>query len=190
MTDRADDPSLDDLAAHLVQHPAATMQELAAAVGCSRSTLHRRYPRRDDLIDAITQHALAALDEVWARQQTARWFTDAHDTGLDVVKSYVADLIDLGPHLLVIVRASLLSPSPSPRVAAMDAELEAAFRRGQRTGALDPALPASWLVESLHALVYTAWEQVAAGRLAPHDAVRSVVSTWAHGVTGHRPATD
>ncbi|MBX9718459.1 MAG: hypothetical protein K2X36_06405 [Microbacteriaceae bacterium] len=186
MGERVDDPSLDELAAHLAKHPAATMQELAVAVGCSRSTLHRRYPRRDDLIDAITERALSALGEVWARHDADRWFADAADNAASTVSGYVTDLIDLGPYLLVIVRATLMTLSPSPDIAAMDAELEAAFRRGHRTGALDPDLSASWLVESLHALVYTAWEQVAAGRLAPRDAARSVITMWAQGATGSR----
>lgn len=184
MADAPDDPSLADLAAHLVHHPSATMQELAVAVGSSRSTLHRRFPRRDDLVDAIASQALVALDRVWANQHSDRWFTDPEVDAATTLTGYVTELIELGPQLLFIVRASLLLPETPPEIAAMDAELEDALRRGQRTGALDPALPAVWLAASLHALVFTAWEQVAAGRLAPRDATRSVITTWAQGVAG------
>lgn len=183
MVDASDDPLLAELAAHLVHHPSATMHELAVAVGSSRSTLHRRFPRRDELVDAIAMQALSSVERVWANQHSDLWFTDP---GVDVATTlmgYVTDLIELGPQLLFIVRASILLPDTPPEVAAMDAELEEAMRRGQRAGALDPALPAVWLAESLHALVFTAWEQVAAGRLAPHDATRSVITTWATGVT-------
>ncbi len=187
MADAPDDPSLAELAAHLVHHPSATMQELAIAVGSSRSTLHRRFPRRDDLIEAIASQALSALERVWAEQHSEGWFTDPAVDAVDTLTGYVTDLIELGPQLLYIVRASALLPAIPPELAAMDAELEDAMRRGQRAGALDPALPAVWLAESLHALVYTAWDQVAAGRLAARDAARSVITAWAHGVTPPRP---
>ena len=187
MADAADDPMLAELATHLVHHPSATMQDLAVAVGSSRSTLHRRFPRRDDLIEAIASQALSSFKRMWAAQQSERWFSDGTVDAATTLTGYVTDLIELGPQLLYIVRASALLPETAPELMAMDAELEDAMRRGQRTGALDPALPAVWLAESLHALVFAAWEQVAVGRLAPRDATRSVITTWAHGVTPPSP---
>lgn len=185
MSDEPNDVTLVELAAHLVHHPTATMQELAVAVGMSRSSLHRRYPRRDDLVDAIAQQALSELMALWDAQNSEEWFTDSTRGIADTLTEYVTGLIGLGPQLLFIVRASALQLELTPELSQMDAELEEAMQRGQRSGALEPTLTALWLAESLNSLVFTAWEQVAAGRLAPRDAARSVLATWSHGAQRH-----
>src|SRR5918997_5589507 len=58
---------LDTLTAHLAAHPAASMDELAAAAGVSRATLFRRFASREALVIAAAEEALgryvAVIDE-------------------------------------------------------------------------------------------------------------------------------
>ena len=44
------------------------------------------------------------------------------------------------------------------------------------------SLSPPWLMASLHALIYAAWEQVDAGALARRDAAELVFRTWLGGV--------
>lgn len=58
-----------DVAAEvLADDPAATLQDIAQAVGLHRATLHRHFRSREDLMDALRRRAskrlLAGLDEV------------------------------------------------------------------------------------------------------------------------------
>lgn len=178
-----DVPALSAITTHLIAHPTATMDQIARAVGCSRSTLHRRFARRTDLIAAIESAALADVLAAHDAAAVTAWFTGASRPVADEVAPYIDTLITLGPQLLFLVRVvgeSVLAP---PEVARLDRELEDAMVRGLERGALSPRLTATWLVESLHALVYTAWEQVDRGRLAAHDATRFVTTTWAAGST-------
>jgi AcrR family transcriptional regulator len=174
-------PPLSVITAHLLAHPSASMAELAQALGCSRSTLHRRFARRSDLIAAIEA---AALDEVRALHDdamVATWFTEEAASVADVITPYVDGLIAIGPQLLFLVRTSGEGVLFTPDVESLDDELAEAMARGQDAGLLSARLSASWLIESLHALVFTAWEQVDRGRLAEREATRSVVSTWVNG---------
>ncbi|WAB84639.1 hypothetical protein OVN20_03470 [Microcella daejeonensis] len=180
-----DQPSLAAITAHLVAHPTATMAEIAVAIGSSRSTLHRRYPRRADLLDAIESSALAQVTEVHRRSDVDGWFDDAVRTE-EAISAYVGGLIELGPQLMLLARTRPEEPWTRNDVRALDAQLESAMARGQDRGALTPRLSATWLIESLHALVYAAWEQVAHGRLAARDATRSVMTSWWAGAAHHR----
>ena len=55
-------------------------------------------------------------------------------------------------------------------------------KRLQKAARLDSELPAWWMVESLNALIFVAWEQVALGRLAINDAEPFITRTWSRGV--------
>ncbi|MGC4365363.1 TetR/AcrR family transcriptional regulator [Hydrogenophaga sp. R2] len=59
---RTDDEALlARLALALVDHPRATLQELAQAVGVSRATLYRFSRTREELIDRLMQHATGCM---------------------------------------------------------------------------------------------------------------------------------
>ncbi len=46
----------------LTQHPDATLEQIAHEVGVNRSTVHRHFPRRDDLIRALTHRIVPEMD--------------------------------------------------------------------------------------------------------------------------------
>lgn len=174
-------PPLSVITAHLLSNPSATMAELAHALGSSRSTLHRRFARRADLIAAIEAAALDDVRALHERATVTTWFTDPTVSVADVVTPYVDGLIEIGPQLLFLIRTSGVGVLFAAGVESLDDELAEAMARGQDAGVLSARLSASWLIESLHALVFTAWEQVERGRLAEREATRSVISTWVNG---------
>lgn len=50
---------LDAAAVTLADNPRASMQEVAAAAGVHRATVHRHFPARDDLLAALTERSIA-----------------------------------------------------------------------------------------------------------------------------------
>lgn len=56
-----DEPLLAALAQALVDHPRATLQELARAIGVSKATLYRFCRTREQLIDRLMTHGAAVL---------------------------------------------------------------------------------------------------------------------------------
>src|SRR3712207_4957113 len=66
---------LDLVTAHLAAHPAAGMDELAAAAGVTRATLFRRFASREALVVAASEEAtarfVAVLDEARPEEGSA-----------------------------------------------------------------------------------------------------------------------
>lgn len=161
----------------LVETPSLSLGELAKRIGIGRTTLHRLFPTRGDLLAAVAHDALDHLATVYAEVGL-----DGDDP-LAAVEALVEGLIPLGPRLMFLLRAHELDGDTevTRRTAQLDAPIEAALRRAQRGGALDPELAPSWLVECLFAVIYVAWEQIELGRLAPRDATGLVLRTWLAG---------
>ena len=90
-------PLLDVAAAVLVADPAASMAEVATAAGIGRTTLHKHYATRADLLCAVGHRALdlleQAIDEATAAEHA--------DGGL---RALVAALIPIGPQLAFLWR--------------------------------------------------------------------------------------
>lgn len=171
----------------LVAAPQTTLAELATTLGIGRTTLHRLFPTRDDLLRAIAHDALDHLAGVYADAGVTSTPQRPQDA-LTAVRRLVGELVPLGPSLMFLLRASELDDDETitRRSAEIDEPLLACVAASQELGDLDAALPTWWVVETLMAGVYVGWEQIAKGRLAPLDAPDLVMRTWLRGV---RPST-
>lgn len=157
----------------LVVDPAASLGDVAAAAGVSRTTLHARYPTRQDLLVALAHDAMdllaAAYDDARLDEGEVR----------AALRRAVEALVPLGARTEYLLRERSLDADEAltARYADLDAPLLALVERGQRGGDLRPDLPAWWLVASLVAAVYAAWEAIADGRLAPREAPALVLTS-------------
>ena len=64
----------------------------------------------------------------------------------------------------------------------LDQPLLRLVQRGQQDGTLRRDLPAWWVVSSLSAAVYGAWDAIAYGQLAPREAPALVSETMLYGL--------
>ncbi len=165
----------------LAREPSRSLGEVAAALGVGRTTLHRMFPTRADLLRAVADDALADLATVYA--DAGLGASAEPDHVVDGVRQVVGDLVPRGAALLFLLRVPELADDAdlARRVAELDEPLHEALRVAQRGGAVRADVPAWWLAETLLAAVYVAWEQIEAGRLAPLDAPDLVVRTWCEG---------
>lgn len=174
-------PSLLQVATEvLVADPGASLADVARAAGIGRTTLHKLYPTRHDLLVALARDGLDVLESVYAA------------AGLDVdgtqvvaaLDRLVTALVPLGPRLEYLLRERSLDAEPDlvQRLAILDEQVRALVRRGQAAGGLTRELGDDWIVASMNALVYSAWEQVALGRLAPVSAAPAVMRTLVGGL--------
>jgi len=167
----------------LVAAPQTTLAELAVALGIGRTTLHRLFPTRRDLLSAIAHDALDHLAVVY-RDAGVTVPPQQPKEAIAAVRRLVCDLIPLGPSLMFLLRTSELDDDETltRRSADIDEPLLTCIAAAQAHGDIDPALPTWWVVESLMAGIYIGWEQIAKGRLAPLDAPDLVMRTWLSGV--------
>jgi AcrR family transcriptional regulator len=159
----------------LARDRAATLADIAAAAQVGRSTLHRHFDDRDDLVNAAIEDSLATLGQSVADA--------ALDQGppLEAMRRLVAAMVDVGDRLLFLfgdprVLEGREGPAPSDRPVI---EL---IERGQAEGVFDPEVSPGWIEHVLWALVYTAAEEVNAGRLPRHGVTPTVIRTFEHGV--------
>jgi AcrR family transcriptional regulator len=163
----------------LARDRAASLADIAAAAQVGRSTLHRHFADRRELVGAAIEDALATLDQSVADA--------ALDQGppLEAMRRLVAAMVDVGDRLLFLfgdprVLEGREGPTPSDRPVI---EL---IERGQGEGVFDPEVSPGWIEHVLWALVYTAAEEVSAGRLPRHGVTPTVIRTFEHGVRDRR----
>jgi AcrR family transcriptional regulator len=175
---------LDAAARVLGDDPAATLEDVAAAAGVGRATLHRHFARREDLVRAVF---VGALDQLTVALRGARL-----DEGsvVDAFDRALASVLAESTAYRVLVRAPSpeLVPDVLQRFDALQAELESLAERGKHDGVIAERQPAWWVADAWSALVLYALARVADGELA-EDAVAPLVrSTFWGGVgVGRRP---
>ena len=156
----------------LGDRPDASMADVAAAAGVVRQTVYAHYDSRAALLSAVAARALvrtlaaiaaAELDSGPPEHALERlidaWWQSVlpHARVLETLRSDPDTVTDVhGFHAPVL------------------SQLERLVRRGQLSGAFDAQLPAGWVSASFLALMHTAADEVASGRLPADDAARAL----------------
>jgi AcrR family transcriptional regulator len=168
-------PLLDVAAEVLVADPAASLAEVAEAAGIGRTTLHKHYATRDDLLRAVGHRAV----DLW--EQALDQVTDGPDGGL---RAIIAAMVVVGSQLGFIWRTPGLHRDQGleERSAAAQDRTLAVLRRACQRGVLAAGTPDWWLLRTFFSLIYMAAESVADGLLAPNDAPSLVTGTFLRGI--------
>ena len=166
---------LDHAVRILVASPGASLAEVAEAAGISRTTLHKHFATRDDLVRAVSMRAI----DLW--EQAVDAVDDGPDGGL---RELMAAAIDCGPQLQFLWRNPALDNDDEfiQRYTRAEKRSLSVLLRAQELGAIAGGVPDWWLLQSFYALSYTAFEMVHAGRLARLDAPGLALSTLLRGV--------
>jgi AcrR family transcriptional regulator len=159
----------------LVADPAASLAEVAEAAGIGRTTLHKHYATRDDLLRAVGHRAV----DLW--QQALAQVADGPDGGLGALST---SMVVVGSQLGFLWRTPALHRDQAlkQRSDAMQDATLTVLRRAQDRGVLDPGTPDWWLLDTFFSLIYVAAQSVADGELAPNDAPGLVTRTFLRGI--------
>jgi AcrR family transcriptional regulator len=167
---------LDVVAEVLVGDLSASMAEVAKAAGIGRTTLHKHYASRDELLRAVGHRAI----EKWERALDGVP-DDEPDGGLLAVASA---MIPIGRQLAFLWRTPALEQFPEliKRCMAGQDRTTAILLRAQRLGVITPGVPDWWLLDTYLSMVYSASLAVVGGRLAPLDAPGLAIRTLLRGI--------
>lgn len=153
------------------------LSEVARAADVGRSTLHRYFPDRTALVDALltdavdhTERALAeaALDEGEAADAAAR---------------LVAAVFELSPRIMPLFNDTTGDVRwDDSRWEQIHAPIGALHARGQAEGVVSSEITVEWFVRVLWYLVSAGWEAMQEEGLAKHRAVALVTRSLLHGV--------
>lgn len=163
----------------LSRRPNATQDEIAAAVGISRATLHRYFAGRAALLEALDQFAIAHLREAL---KNSRW---QEGSASDALRRLVSACEPVSGYLLLLYTQSQDFEANEPKEAweEIDAEIRELFLRGQRQGEFRPDLTAVWLTEAFYNLMSGAAWVIQVGRAAPRDFTDMVTDLLLHGAS-------
>ena len=175
-------PTLLDIAAEvLVDDPAASLAEVASAAGIGRTTLHKQYATRDDLIRAVAHRAL----DVWDQAVSAASQADPGG-GLHAL---VTAMVPLGPQLAFLWRTPALEHVDEicVRLDALQERQLVLLSEARKLGILADHTPDWWQLRIIYAVVYSAAESIYDGTLAPLDAPGLAFDTLLRGVGTYVP---
>ena len=158
------------------RNPGATFSEVALHAGVGRATLHRHFRNRDDLltvlaeicIEETNQAVAAAIDpSASANRQLRRMFEAVIPLGDRYSFLYRVEIGD--EHTTAEYQRQL------ERVATLVGQLKS-------EGAVAADVPTAWVVAQIDQLIWSAWNEVASGRIAAADAVNLATRTLLRGL--------
>jgi len=150
----------------------ASLAEIASAAGVGRTTVHRAFPTRADLLTALALDAVAHLREAL---DSARLDDGAVP---DVLERVIDAVLPLADQLRFLDAGPEVWDLPQLQDAwwSLTTSLDALVERGQREGSVRPDVPAEVIVEAFTGMLWSVWQGVHDGRVAPATASRHVVT--------------
>jgi AcrR family transcriptional regulator len=152
----------------------ANISAVAAQAGVSRVTVYAHFPTWEALLEAAVERAV---------RQTMTALQSVRPDDGPPVEALERMLAAAWQHLaryqaMAAAVAELLNPEAVTRThQAAHQTVGALVRRGQADGSFRTDLPAGWLVTACIALVHACADQVRAGQIAEHDAVRILTTS-------------
>lgn len=154
----------------LADDPGASLGRVAELADVGRTTLHRYFPERDDLLAAVGTHAVASIAAAHVRARLD------DDTALAALLRVAQEYLELGDLLTVLFTGAV----PEDRWSddeVNDAALGALHARGLRDGSLDPRMSGEWTLGVVWSALYLAWSTVRAGDEDRHAVVTRLLLT-------------
>jgi TetR/AcrR family transcriptional repressor of mexCD-oprJ operon len=173
-----------DAAEELVQQGQANISAVAVLAGVSRVTVYAHFPTWTAILEAAVERAV---------RRTMAALQSVHPEDGPPVQALDRMLAAAWQHLarygaMAAAVAELLSPEAITRThQAAHHTIGALLERGQADGSFRTDLPAGWLVTASIALVHACSDQVRAGQIDEHDAVRILTTSVRDLFTGPRP---
>ena len=156
----------------------ASLAEIALAAGVGRTTVHRVFPTRADLLTAL---ALQAVNRLRSALSAARL---ADGPATESIERVVHEVLPLVDELRFLEAGPEVWDLPELKDAwwSVAAELDRLVQRGQREGDIRGDVPAEVIVEAFTGMLWGAWQGVRDGRVAPATAGRHIVTLTLDGV--------
>ncbi|GAA1136894.1 TetR/AcrR family transcriptional regulator [Ornithinicoccus hortensis] len=170
---------LEAAAGILPTRPTASLTEIATAADVGRSTLHRYFPDRADLLAALAHHMLERLEADFQRAEP-----DIGDP-VDALRRVAEAIIDRGPAMTYLYNEPTLAqheelwgevdPAADPVSRILD-------RASDR---LRGDLSREWIVKCFWSLVYVGWESMRDGSMPRAVVLDSIITTMTSGILRH-----
>jgi AcrR family transcriptional regulator len=151
----------------LAKDPGASLADVAATAGVSRTTVHRYFAERSDLIAAVT---VEVADQIFAAARRA-----GLDRGPapDAISRLCREYFELAP-AMTLVFSGVVEVTEDDWKAHDADEARAvpdAVERGRQEGTIAPELTAAWVEHLLWTFLYAAWSYAREHDVPRHEAL-------------------
>ncbi|MGV0744161.1 TetR/AcrR family transcriptional regulator [Mycolicibacterium sp. XJ870] len=163
----------------LADQPAAALGDIAAAAGVGRSTVHRYYPERTDLLRALARHVHELSNAAIERADPAHGPADA------ALRRVVESQLDLGPIFLFVYSEPTILADPE-LAAYLDTGDEAIVEVLNRASTERPEYPPGWARRVFWALILAGYEAAKQDGTPRHQIVDAIMTSLTTG-TIHLP---
>lgn len=170
---------LDAAMAVLADQPTAALSDIAAAAGVGRSTVHRYYPERSDLLRALALHVHALSNDAIELADPADGPADA------ALRRVVESQLDLGPIVLFIYSEPTIL-ADAELAAYLDTGDEAIVEVLNRASIERPEYPPGWARRVFWALLLAGYEAAKQDGTPRHQIVDAIMTSLTAG-TIHLP---
>lgn len=160
----------------LARNPGAPLGEVATAADVGRTTLHRYFPERTDLVAALKEEAKRRLDEARLRARIG------DDSGASAIRRLCQEYFDLGDVLSLLFHEQIACEEDDEDVADDDA-FATVVQRGHDDGSIDPELPVTWVQNIIWSQLYAGWNYIDEAHVSRHEALRLVLRSVEGAVT-------
>ena len=135
------------------------MQDVAEAAGVHRATVHRHFPSRDDLLEALRRQSLDQLQDLLADEALA-----GEDAGA-ALEHLTAGALCLGDRTRTWRILPAYDDASDARASRLRGPLLVLMQRAQGAGAVRPDVPAELLISAWGGLVMATLPLIARGEL-------------------------
>lgn len=156
----------------------ATLAEVAQAAGTGRATLHRYFPGRTELVDAVEQEALRRLGDAVDRAAVL------DGTGREALVRLCREMLGAHDVLSLVFADDAVLDLEEWEAAGHRDPVGLVVARGLTDGSLAADLPAEWLVVHCWAALFGGWLAAREGAVPRHRAEELMVRTLLGGVAG------
>ncbi|KIM14949.1 TetR family transcriptional regulator [Rhodococcus erythropolis] len=134
------------------------LSEIASAAKVGRTTLHRYFPERSDLVDAVAAEATRAVGEAAAAARLGE------GTGAEALVRLCHEYFELADLLTVLFfTPGVYQEDSFAESASNDDGVTDAIERGHSDGSIDPDMGSDWVQNLLWSLLYTSMDYVNRG---------------------------
>lgn len=165
----------------LAERTSATLAEIADAADVSRSTLHRHFADRNDLLAAIDAECRIRFERAEAAARLGE------GGALDSLDRLAQEYLGLGAVLGLVFADNAPVDPDSWEGGDSDGGLSTVIASGQREGDLDPELSPEWVEVTLWMMLFGAWTSLRGGmgrRDVAFQLSRTVRKAFGRGATG------
>ncbi|MEU6040493.1 TetR/AcrR family transcriptional regulator [Actinomadura sp. NPDC047616] len=163
---------LDAAVTVLSTDPGASLSDVAAAAGVGRTTVHRYFPERSDLLAAMGRDVLDRIAEATDRARL--------DDGPapKALERLCQEFFELGDRLMLAFEMpQLMDWSGWDECTPADLALRGLIERGHAEGTIDPEMDVEWIPNLLWGLLYTAWQHAREHKMPRHAALTLCLRT-------------